>query len=194
MPEQKTHAYITCADPRIDIPVATEIATIRNQGGILEDRNIVRLPGGVHLLSIQPGCREVLYNMIGGYHQLFGIDVIHYRPHTNCKFCGMHAQHKLGNGTMSDLAFHVKSAKKLLAGAEAHFSRFSQDARPTIDTRIVLTTDQMVVTIEEADALVHKIPEDTPHGACCFVHSEHRVGHLAGNGHDIHPPMMTGLL
>lgn len=185
--KQKTHAYITCADPLLNTIVADEVAAIRQQGGILDDSNIARLPGGVHLLSAIPACRETLYYMIGAYHTLFGIDVIHYRPHTNCKFCGLHVQKKLGNGTMSDLSYHLKSARKLLHGAMEHFSALPEDSRPRIDTRIILTTDQKIVSIEEADHLVLQVPEHIPHGCACLTppvdgllaanHTIHQTGH-----------------
>ncbi len=172
--EPDRHVIITCYDDRIDGIVSGAIHSIRMQGGALEGKDIVRLPGGVHMLVGKTDCRVAFYELLTSWRDIARTTTIHIWPHTNCRYCGIHLQEKLGSGAQSDLRFHVKSAEKLLAGATHHFSR-SHGPLPTLDVRIILTTDQRMVTIEEAHELLPHVPAHGHHGSSCFAHVEHDI-------------------
>lgn len=174
---QKKHVLITCYDGRLDDMVAKMINDIRSQGGHLAGKDIVRIPGGPHLLVGKSDCRKAFYELLSGYKAIAGSTVFHLLPHTNCQWCGIHLPEKLGNGTQSDLRFHLQSAKKMLAGANDHFSSLPLEERPEFDSRIILTIDQRIVTIDEAHRLLPHIPEHHGHGKpCCTHHSESFIG------------------
>jgi hypothetical protein len=172
---QKRHAIFTCYDGRIDDITAMEIDRIRSQGGLLAKKDILRPPGGVHLLAGKTDCRKTFYELLAGYYGIAGTTVFHFWPHTNCQYCGLHFQEKLGSGAQSDLRFHVRSAEKLRDGALHHFA--SLEKRPEIDVRIILTTDQRIVTIDEAHELLPHVPVHGHHGSPCFAQHEHTAHH-----------------
>lgn len=174
---KKQHVIITCYDHRIDNLVAKMIDDIRSQGDQLAGKDILRIPGGVHLLAGKTDCRKAFYEVLSGYQCIAKTTVFHLLPHTNCQYCGMHFQEKLGNGTRSDLRFHLKSAVKILAGAENHFLQ-SPDGIPELNVNIILTIDQRIISIEEAHALLPHVPEEHGHGMPCCIHSEHGHGEL----------------
>lgn len=167
MPKKK-HVLITCYDQRIDPIVSDIIDEIRSQGGLLAGKDIIRIPGGVHLLAGKSDCRKTFYELLTSYRDIAKTDVFHFFPHTNCQYCGIHFQEKLGSGNRSDLRFHLRSAEKLLAGVIQHFSNLS-DAEPELDARIILTIDRSIVSIDEAYGLLPHVP-DHEHGAPCRVH------------------------
>ncbi len=183
-----THAILTCYDDRLDDLVGSEIERIRSRGGELREKDIIRPPGGVHLLAGHTDCRKAFYQMMSGLRDIARRDVIHLFPHTNCQYCGIHFQEKLGNGSQSDLRFHVKSAEKMLGGAQAHFST-SGGHIPALDVRIILTVDQQIVTIDEARSLLPHVPENSHHGSPCLTEHHQTTG--AGNGHVAHHPLMN---
>lgn len=185
LPEKNTitHAILTCYDDRLDSLVRSEVERIRSQGGQLRDKDIIRPPGGVHLLAGHTDCRKAFYQMLSGLRDIAKRDVIHLFPHTNCQYCGIHFQEKLGNGVQSDLRFHLKSAEKILSGAMSYFTG-SVDNVPEIDVRIILTIDQRIVTIGEAHEMLPLVSEHGHHGAPCIngYGSEHRnTGHHTMN-------------
>ncbi len=169
-PTPEKHALITCYDSRVDDMVATLAQTIRVEGELL-DKSILRPPGGVHVLLGKADCRKGFYEMLTALRDIAGIDIFHLYPHTNCRYCGLHLQEKIGNGTQSDLRFHVQSAARILLGLEHHFARLG-GKMPGFDVGIILTTDQRIVTIEEATELLPNIPADREHGHACF-HESH---------------------
>ena len=168
---QKRHLLFTCFDDRLDRQVATLAGEIRTQG-ILTQKTIVRLPGGVHLHTARQNCRDAFYKTLESYRTIAGIDVFHLWPHTNCQFCGIEVQEKLGNGTQSDLRFHVRSAEKLRHGVVRFFEGLGEEM-PEIDVRVLLTIDQRIVTVEEAIKLLPHIPESHGHGHRCCGHENH---------------------
>ena len=172
---QTTHAILTCYDGRIDSIVDREINRIRSEGGTLRGKDIFRPAGGVHLLAGKTDCRKAFYEMITSLRDIAGTRVFHLWPHTNCQYCGTHFKEKLGNGSQSDLRFHVKSAEKMLSGAMNHFSSLTGDV-PELDVRIILTSDQHLVTIDEAHQLLPHVPEHGHHGDPCInqSHTKHR--------------------
>lgn len=169
---QKQHVMLTCYDHRIDKLVAEKINVIRSQGGQLAGKDILRIPGGVHLLAGKTDCRKAFYEMLSGYQRIAKTTVFHLLPHTNCQYCGIHFPEKLGNGTRSDLRFHLKSAEKMLAGAKDHFLQ-SPDDMPELNVSIILTIDQRIISIEQARELLPHVPEEHGHGMPCCVHSGH---------------------
>lgn len=178
-----THAILTCYDDRLNRLVRQEARRIRSQGGQLREKDIIRPPGGVHLLAGHTDCRKAFYQMLSGLRDIAKRDVIHLFPHTNCQYCGIHFQEKLGNGVQSDLRFHLKSAEKMLNGAMSHFTG-SVDKVPKIDVRIILTVDQRIVTIDEAHQLLPHVPEHGHHGDPCINHSRTR------HQYEVHPPLV----
>lgn len=172
---QKKHVLITCYDDRLDDLVTQMIDEIRGQGGLLAGKDIVRVPGGPHLLAGKSDCRKAFYELLTGYRDIARATVFHLLPHTNCQWCGIHLQEKLGTGTQSDLRFHIRSAEKMLAGAKEHFASLTPQEQPEFDSRIILTLDQRIVTIEEAHELLPHVPEHHEHGRPC-CHSEHLTG------------------
>ena len=165
----KKHVIVTCYDGRLDAIVKTLVEEIRTDGGIVDDKDIFRPPGGVHFVSADPRDRSIFYKLLSGYHDIARTTVFHLLPHTNCQYCGRYHQEKLGNGIQSDLHFHLRSAEKLLDGALQHFGRLSPDIVPELDVRIILTVDQRIVTIDEAHDLLPHVP-DHAHGAPCCGH------------------------
>ena len=168
---QKHHYLQTCYDNRVDDIVTAEVSRIR-QIGRLEDKDISRPPGGVHLLTVKASCREGFYKTLNMCRDIANVRVFHLWPHTNCRFCGIEAQEKIGSGTQSDLRFHLHSARKLLQGVTQYFAAIGGDI-PEIDVRIILTIDQRIVTIKEAAALLRNIPAEKPHGSHCCDHENH---------------------
>lgn len=181
--EERRHVILTCYDDRIDGKVEQEAARIRAQGGRLRDKDIFRPPGGVHFLSADLDCRAAFYKYLDNCREIASATVFHFWPHTNCQECGLHRPEKLGNGTKSDLWFHVKTAKKLFRFTREHFERLPDKERPILDVRIILTIDQSIVTIDEADGLLSHVPEDIPHGLPCLH------GQRPEHQHPPHPPM-----
>ncbi len=183
-PNEITHAILTCYDDRLDELIEMEVARIRMEGGQLRDKDIIRPPGGVHLLAGHTDCRRAFYQMMSGLRDIARRQVIHLFPHTNCQYCGIHFQEKLGNGSRSDLRFHVTSAEKMLNGAMGYFSGLNGSI-PELDVRIILTVDRQIVTIDEARSLLPHVPESSHHGAPCVHRGSHpHHGHVVGNGHD----------
>ncbi len=173
------HVILTCYDDRIDEIVGTQIGLIREQGGLIRDKDIIRTPGGVHLFT-RSNCREAFYALLRSCSDIARSNVFHLWPHTNCQFCGRYHSEKIGTGAQSDLRYHLTSAKKMLAGAMDHFSR-SAEQMPKIDVRIILTTDQRLITIDEAHDLLPQVPEHLNHGAPYLTHPPHP--HAAENDH-----------
>ncbi|MDQ5902201.1 MAG: hypothetical protein QG606_417 [Patescibacteria group bacterium] len=163
----RKHALMTCYDGRVDDIVNDLIAGIRNNGELL-GKSIYRPAGGIHVLLGKSECRKAFYEMLTALRDIAGIDVFHLFPHTNCRYCGLNFSEKLGNGTRSDLRFHVQSAERMLLGLNHHFDRIG-GAKPAFDVRIILTTDQRIVTIEEAQQLLPDIPADREHGHTCCL-------------------------
>jgi len=172
--KKKKHVLITCYDQRIDPIVLQIIHDIRSEGGLLAGKDIVRIPGGVHLLAGKSDCRKTFYELLTSYRDIAKTDVFHFFPHTNCQYCGIHFQEKIGDGNRSDLRFHLRSAEKLLVGVMEHFLDASQES-PILDARIILTTDQRIVSIEEAHAILPHVP-DHEHGVHC--QQVHRIPHI----------------
>ncbi len=167
--QPKRHFIFTCFDNRIDGIVQQEVEKIRSAGGIIVEKCINRLPGGVHLLT-EKTCRNAFYYSLSTLSDegIAGIDVFHVWPHTVCKFCGIHHKEKIGTGVQSDLRFHLRSAEKIHSGAHAHFATLPIGEQPELDVRIILTIDQKIVTIEEANELLLTIPPHHGHGhPCC---------------------------
>jgi hypothetical protein len=164
------HAVITCYDSRLDNLVEEYVAKIRALGGHIEAKDIQRPPGGTHFLAGHRNERSTFYRMLDSLVDIAKIDVIHLIPHTNCQYCGIHHQEKLGNGCVSDLRFHIESAKKLFQGAQEHFQCRGNQA-PTIVVPIGLTVDQRIVSIEESQALLPQVPDELPHGSPCLCAS-----------------------
>ena len=177
MPKKK-HVIVTCYDDRLDGMVAEMINEIRSQGGLLAGKDIVRIPGGPHLLAGKTDCRKAFYEILSGYRDVARSTVFHILPHTHCQWCGIHLKEKLGNGTQSDLRFHLRSAEKMFQGAREHFVTLPIDEQPELDVRIILTIEQRILTIEEPHQLLPHIPEHHGHGKpCCATHHpEHFVG------------------
>lgn len=173
-----THAILTCYDDRIDPVVEQEVERIRSQGGQLRDKDIIRPPGGVHMLAGKTDCRKAFYEMISGLRDIARTTVFHLWPHTNCQYCGLHFQEKLGNGSQSDLRFHVRSAEKMLSGASGHFSA-SGGHSPALDVRIILTVDQRIISIKEAHGLLPLVSAHSHHGSPCLEHHQLATGHGA---------------
>jgi hypothetical protein len=163
----RKHALMTCYDGRVDDIVNDLIAGIRNNGELL-GKSIYRPAGGIHVLLAKAECREGFYEMLTALRDIAGINIFHLFPHTNCQYCGMHKAEKIGSGTQSDLRFHVESAKRMLLGLNHHFDRIG-GRKPEFDVRIILTTDQRIVTIEEALDLLPTIPADLEHGQHCCL-------------------------
>jgi hypothetical protein len=174
---QKKHVLITCYDDRNDQLIEQFIQGIRNKGDILEPKSVLRPPGGIHTFLAKPECRQAFYELLTAFHNIAHIDVFHLFPHTNCQYCGLHLQEKIGNGTQSDLRFHVKSAQKMLAGLKEHFGPLGAQA-PRLDVQIILTTDQRIVTIDQALTLLPHIPAERGHGShcCADIHPAHQSG------------------
>lgn len=167
----RKHALMTCYDSRVDDIVSDLITAIRDDGELF-GKSIYRPAGGIHVLLGKHECREAFYEMLTALRDIAGIDVFHLFPHTNCRYCGLRLPEKLGNGTQSDLRFHVQSAARMLLGLENHFNRIG-GVKPAFDVRIILTTDQRIVTIEEAQELLPNIPADREHGhPCCLAECE----------------------
>lgn len=178
LPEKNaiTHAILTCYDDRLDDLVGSEVERIRSQGGQLREKDIIRPPGGVHLLAGHTDCRKAFYQMMSGLRDIAKRNVIHLFPHTNCQYCGIHFQEKLGNGVKSDLRFHLTSAEKILSGAMSHFAG-SVDNVPVIDVRIILTVDQRIVTIDEAHEMLPRVSAHDHHGSPCINHGHRQENH-----------------
>ena len=157
------HALMTCYDSRVDAIVGNLIQETRDSGELL-GKSIYRPAGGIHVLLAKAECREGFYEMLTALRDIAGINVFHLFPHTNCRYCGIHLPEKLGNGTQSDLRFHVQSAERMLLGLTHHFDRIGGE-KPEFDVRIILTTDQRIVTIEEA----HWLLPDREHGHACYL-------------------------
>ena len=190
-PQGRRHTILTCYDDRIDELVEQEIRSIRKQGGIIRDKGINRPPGGVHLFMGRSDCREAFYSLLRSCSDIAQSTVFHFWPHTNCQHCGRYHPEKIGTTALSDLRYHLRSAKKMLEGAKHHFSS-SGDQMPELDVRIILTVDQRIVSIDEAHALLPHVPEHSRHGAPCMGHHEHHHSGIHphgdhGNGHDLHP-------
>lgn len=167
----RKHVLITCYDNRIDGIVTDLVNGIRSQGEILTEKDILRPPGGVHLLAGKSRCREAFYDTLTGFRDIAGAAIFHIFPHTNCQFCGIHHKEKIGKGTQSDLRFHLLSAEKLLQGMIQCFSD-KPGRMPEFDVRIILTIDQRVVTIQEAHELLPEIPPHHDHGHPCCCKGE----------------------
>ena len=170
---RQKHALMTCYDGRVDEIVDSLIQEIRDDGELL-GKSIFRPAGGIHVLLAKAVCREGFYEMLTALRDIAGIDTFHLFPHTNCRYCGLEHPEKIGNGTQSDLRFHVQSAERMLLGVNHHFGRIG-GKKPEFDVRIILTTDQRIVTIEEARDLLPAIPADREHGHACYL-SECRSG------------------
>jgi len=168
--EAQRHAILTCYDDRIDDVVAREIKRYRDEGILLREKDIMRPPGGVHLLAGKTDCRKTFYEALTSLLDHANTTVFHLWPHTNCRYCGKHFQEKLGNGSKSDLRFHVRSAEKMLHGAKEHFSHSSTNRIPELDVRIILTVDQRLVTIDEAHDLLPHVSEHSHHGSPLIHH------------------------
>lgn len=151
---QKKHVLLTCYDDRLDPLVTILIREIRGNGGVLAGKDIVRIPGGPHVLTGKPTCRNAFYEILSSYRDVARSTVFHILPHTHCQWCGIHLKEKLGNESRSDLRFHLRSAEKMLQGAKEHFANLPIHERPELDVRIILTIDQRIVTIDAARALL----------------------------------------
>jgi len=179
------HTILTCYDDRIDAIVDEEVRRIRQQGGEINAKDIIRPPGGVHLFTGRSDCRQAFYALLSSCADIVKSSVVHFWPHTNCQHCGRYHPEKIGTNAHSDLRYHLRSAEKVLAGAIAHFSS-TPEQMPALDVRVILTIDQRIVTIDEAHALLPHVPEHGHHGTPCLGHghahpSEHRSG--------VHSPM-----
>lgn len=186
----KRHTILTCYDDRIDALVEQEIERIRAQGGIIRDKDINRPPGGVHLFTGRSDCREAFYSLLRSCSHIAKSTVFHFWPHTNCQHCGRYHPEKIGTTALSDLRYHLRSAERMLEGALKHFAEAGEQM-PELDVRIILTSDQRIVTIDEAHALLPHVPEHSHHGAPCMAHlPTHRQGHHshhAEHGHAFPP-------
>jgi hypothetical protein len=163
----KAHALLTCYDSRVDGITESLIQEIRVDGELL-GKSILRPAGGIHVLLGKSECRQGFYEMLTALRDIAKIDVFHLLPHTNCQYCGHHLSEKIGNGTQSDLRFHVTSAEKMLAGLMRYFGGLNGEM-PEFDVRIILTTDQRIVTIKEALELLPDIPSNRAHGSTCCL-------------------------
>lgn len=161
---------MTCYDDRID-PLITQLAQyIRIQGGLLDNKDIQRPPGGVYLTAGDRECRPAFYRMITAYYDIAGIRRFFFIPHTNCRLChrDSHLQQKIGTGTKTDLRFHLNATRKLLSGATEHFNHLSEETRPEFEAGIALTIDQRIVTLDHASEILPSVPAHHEHGQRCF--------------------------
>lgn len=144
------HIVLSCYDSRLDPTISAFEASLREQG--VEVLPSIRPVGGIHAM-VRSTCREFFYDQLDGAVIIGKATHIHAFPHTNCQFNWLKRREKVGDTVHQDLCFQISTLKKVLQGGQDHLEEKYPSQRVSLDVRIILTAEQRIITLEEAEEL-----------------------------------------
>ncbi len=158
------HVIITCYDSRLTPILQAFEQKILDEGHtVLEsDRPI----GGVHAMTMG-SCRAFFYEQLDGLVMIARATHIHVFPHTDCQFNKLKQWQRIGESPEHDLAYQIKTLKRVLDGAAKHLRSTFPKQEIDLDARIILTPERRIVTLNEALGL---LPSDLHHLHHCEEH------------------------
>lgn len=165
--DQERHAIVTCYDRRLH-PILQDLEQeILQEGHIVLDSD--RPVGGIHAMTMGH-CRTFFYDQLDGLVQIAQATHIHIFPHTDCEFNKLKQWQKIGQSHEHDLAYQIKTLKRVREGAAKHLRSVFPNQAIGLDARIIITPERRIVTLEEALDL---LPSSLHHLHHC---EEHRGG------------------
>lgn len=162
--QEERHVIITCYDSRLD-PILQSF-----EQGLIHDGHVVlksdRPVGGVHAMTMG-NCRSFFYEQLDGLVMIARATHIHVFPHTDCQFNKLKQWKRIGESVEHDLAYQIKTLKRVLNGAAKHLHSTFPDQEIDLDARIILTPERRIVTLDEA---LDILPSDLHHLHHCDEH------------------------